>query len=69
MIESVFLGISQDCNQNCIFCSNQKICDKEQPGNENGTLSFEETTTLIKSLKAADVDDLRLYGGEPFMNR
>jgi radical SAM protein with 4Fe4S-binding SPASM domain len=67
MIESVFLGISQDCNQNCIFCSNPKICDTEQPG--NGTLSFEETTILIKSLKATGVDDLRLYGGEPFMNR
>jgi len=67
IIESVFLSIGQDCNQNCIFCSNPKNCDIEQPG--NGTLSFEEATALIKSLKAAGVDDLRLYGGEPFMNR
>jgi radical SAM protein with 4Fe4S-binding SPASM domain len=67
MIESVFLSISQNCNQNCIFCSNPKICDTEQLNNE--TLSFKEITTLIKNLKLADIDDLRLYGGEPFMNR
>jgi len=67
MIESVFLGISQDCNQNCIFCSNPKICDTEQESNE--TLSFKETTALIRSLKTAGIKDLRLYGGEPFMNR
>lgn len=67
MTESVFLSISQDCNQNCIFCSNPKICDTEQ--SDNRALSFEEITALIKSLKVAGVDDLRLYGGEPFINR
>lgn len=67
MIESVFLGISQDCNQNCIFCSNPKIFDPKQPGSR--TLSLKEITALIKNLKVAGVDDMRLYGGEPFMNR
>ncbi len=67
MLESVFLDISQDCNQNCIFCSNPKTHD---PGRTNNpALNFEEIITLIKILKANGINDLRLYGGEPFMNQ
>jgi radical SAM protein with 4Fe4S-binding SPASM domain len=66
MIKSVFLSISQNCNQNCIFCSNPKIANVEQFGNK--TLNFEEMATFIKELRANSISDLRLYGGEPFMN-
>jgi len=61
MLESVFLEITRECNQRCLFCSNNSC----QP--LPGELSTREFIDLLNDLNDMGVHDLRLYGGEPFL--
>ncbi len=56
--------IGFDCNNNCIFCSNQSLrnlCRKKGIS----VISLEEIKNILKSNNSEEVDTLFLLGGEP----
>lgn len=60
-LKSVFLEISNKCNQKCIFCSNPHDASL-------ATINNKKIIQMINELYRCKIKDLRLYGGEPFMN-
>lgn len=60
-MKSAFLEVTRKCNLACLFCSNKSSEVLE------GEFSTSEIFDLVDNLREVGVEDLRFYGGEPFL--
>ncbi len=66
-LSSVVFEITQNCNLHCLYCYNYWKKDKSEAKTNNEN-SFRKNKLLLKKLlKNANIDQISLSGGEPFL--
>lgn len=63
VIRGLLWSVTGHCNLKC------RHCFMEAPSGKYGEISFEETKKLIEKFADANVPEVALTGGEPFMNK